>query len=97
MILRFKKHRQKKQAKVDAFNKSQAQQKTKDVQREQLAEQQQLENTLLTLPQRMILNLCWLCLMVMTKKKPIDCSIMRLRPLKHAPKKQKKQLKAKRG
>jgi hypothetical protein len=44
--IKIEKAQAEKQAKVDAFNKSQAQQKTKDVQREQLAEQQQLENTL---------------------------------------------------
>ena len=44
--IKIQKHRLRSRAKVDAFNKSQTQQKTKDVQREQLAEQQQLENTL---------------------------------------------------
>ena len=64
--------------------------KTKDVQREQLAEQQQLENILADFAaENDTESMLAMRLMVMTKKKPIDCSIMRLRPLRHAPKKQK--------
>ena len=44
--IKIQKTQAERQAKIDAFNKSQAQQKTKDVQREKLTEQQQLENTL---------------------------------------------------